>query len=166
MSVRNGETLVLAQRDARAEGGVRQVRVSPRGVVILRRFLGISMRILAPVETYRGVALAVDTAPNGGLSYRLSLAHQDADLEVVLVETADSRAVAADWTYWADYLNLPRLADENFSGDGRRGVAVFERRRNATIAKRRPRSCARRKPGEPARAATVFAGEREIICYE
>ena len=44
--------------------------------------------------------------------------------------------------------------------------APFKRPRNASVAKRRPRFLTRRKTGVPSRKNTVFAGEREIICYE
>ena len=160
------EAVMLSQHDARAEGGTRHVRVSRSEILILRRFAGVDMRILAPVAAYRGVALSVETARDGGLAFRVSLAHADPDLDVVLAETKDSDAVAADWSYWADYLALPRIAESDGEmrevGEGR---TTFARRRNA-VAKRRPRFLARRKCGEPARAGVVFSDEREIICYE
>ncbi|HYA79503.1 MAG TPA: DUF6101 family protein [Methylocystis sp.] len=160
------EAVMLSQHDARAEGGTRHVRVSRSEILILRRFAGVDMRILAPVAAYRGVALSVETARDGGLAFRVSLAHADPDLDVVLAETKDSDTVAADWSYWADYLALPRIAESD--GEMREvgaARATFARRRNP-VAKRRPRFLARRKCGEPARAGVVFSDEREIICYE
>lgn len=161
------EAVMLSQQDARAEGGLRHVRVSRRDILILRRFAGVDMRILAPVAAYRGVALSIETAQDGGLAFRVSLAHPDPDFNVVLAETTDCDAIAADWSYWAEYLALPRLAEED--GEMREVGArrsAFARRRNPAVAKRRPRFLARRKCGEPARAGVVFSGEREIICYE
>ncbi|BBU63664.1 hypothetical protein MSC49_35990 [Methylosinus sp. C49] len=161
------------QRDRRADGGQRQVRVGRRDILISRRFAGMSMMISVPVQAYRGVALDVEPSLDGGASYRLSLAHQDPDLDVVLTETADGGAISADWKYWASYLDLPRLAargGELETIDPRLGgVALREtiaRRKNATVIKRRPRFCARRKQGEGERMATVYQGEREIVCYE
>jgi hypothetical protein len=165
----NAEALMLAQHDARADGGVRHVRVRRRDILIMRRVAGVSMRILAPVAAYRGVALAVESAEDGGVAYRLSLAHSDPDFDVVLALTPDSRAVAADWAFWADYLSLPRLAQDKGAvrtlGENARNV-TFSRTRNGVVGKRRPRFLSRRKVGEPARAGVVFANEREIVCYE
>jgi len=161
------EDVMLSQRDPRAEGGIRYVRVSRREILILRRFAGVDMRIRAPVAAYRGVALSIETAQDGGLAFRVSLAHADPEFDVVLAETKDCDAIAADWSYWADYLALPRLAWED--GETREVVArrsAFARRRGAVAARRRPRFLARRKCGDPARAGVVFSGEREIICYE
>ncbi len=156
--------LMQAQSDARADGGVRQVRVTRSNILILRRLAGVSMRILAPVANYRGVSLAVEPAHKGGAAYRLLLAHrQDPDFDVVLAETLDAQAAAADWGYWADYLDLPRLADAQ--GEDKRPGRCERRRGGGLLAKRRPRFLNRRKCGEAGRVATVFA-EREIICYE
>jgi hypothetical protein len=156
------------QHDPRADGGRRVVRVTRNGVLIERRLKGVAMTIGVPFAAYRGVALAVEPEPaSGAAAYRLSLAHADPDLEVLLSETKDSGAAAADWKYWSFFLDLPRLSSENGEvspiSSAKRGAT---RRRSAAVAKRRPRFLARRKRGETARAAEVFCGEREIICYE
>jgi len=156
------------QHDPRADGGRRVVRVTRDGVLIERRLQGVAMTIGVPFAAYRGVALAVEPEPSSGVAaYRLSLAHADPDLEVLLSETKDSGAAAADWKYWSFFLDLPRLACEDGEVSpvpvAKRTVA---RRRGAAVAKRRPRFLARRKRGESARAAAVFCGEREIVCYE
>ena len=161
------------QRDRRADGGQRRVRVGRRDILISRRLGGMSMLISVPVRAYRGVALDVEPRRDGGASYRLSLAHDDPDLDIVLAETADGGAISADWKYWASYLDLPRLAARG--GDFETldprlgGVALGEtiaRRKNTSVVARRPRFCARRKEGDDARTATVHQGEREIVCYE
>ncbi len=160
---------VFVQRDQRADEGKRQVRVTSSDILIARRLAGISMMIAVPVAAYRGVALAIEAGNAGGAAYRLSLTHQDPDLEIVLAETQDSGAAAADWKYWASYLDLPRLAEEEGETravDGADREPNFSRRRNATVAKRRPRFLSRRNRGDLARAETVYSGEREIICYE
>ncbi len=160
----------LVQRDQRADEGKRQVRVTRNDIVIARRFAGIAMMVSVPVRAYRGVALAVETAAEGGAAYRLSLAHNDPDLDIVLAETRDSAAVAADWKYWSAYLDLPRLSEEDgkmLPIEAPKGASLaIERRRNAAVFKRRPRFLARRKTGEASRGETVFVAEREIICYE
>jgi hypothetical protein len=167
MPTTNAHALMLAQPDPRADGGVRHVRVTRSEVLILRRFAGVNMRILAPVAAYRGVALVVESAEDGGVAYRLSLAHADPDFDVVLAETPDSRAVAEDWSFWAEYLDLPRLAEEGGAGvvSGSPNV-TFSRVSNSVVAKRRPRFLARRKRGDAARTRVVFANEREIVAYE
>jgi hypothetical protein len=167
-SNRNG--VYSVQSDPRADGGRRQVRVTRNGVLISRRFAGVSMIITVPLAAYRGVALEVDSARDASAAeYRLSLAHADPDLEVVLCETKDGGAAAADWKYWACFLDLPRLAAENGEAwpiPGAEEKIVFPRRGNSSVAKRRPRFLARRKAGNPARTSLIFSDEREIICYE
>jgi hypothetical protein len=161
------------QGDRRADGGQRQVRVGRRDVLITRRLDGMSMLIRVPVDAYRGVALDVEARGDGGASYRLSLAHPDPDLDVVLTETADGGAVSADWKYWASYLGLPRLSakdGELETLDPRLGAVAsrgaLARRRNASVAQRRPCFAARRKTGETSRMETVHEDEREIVSYE
>jgi hypothetical protein len=159
------------QQDPRADGGRRVVRVTRNGVLIERRLKGVAMTIGVPFTAYRGVALAVEGEPASGFAaYRLSLSHADPDLEVLLSETKDSGAAAADWKYWSFLLDLPRVASQN--GEvaplpaRKRKTGLARRSNNATLAKRRPRFLARRKRGEAARAGQVFRGEREIIGYE
>lgn len=161
------------QRDRRADGGKRQVRVSRQDILIARRLAGIAMLISVPVQAYRGVALDIEPTAGGGASYRLSLAHDDPDLAVVLAETEDGGAVSADWRYWASYLDLPRLAGKEGAFeplDPRLGQVAapgpIARRRNSSVAQRRPRFAARRKTGIVGRMDRVHDGEREIICYE
>lgn len=157
------------QRDRRADEGKRQVSVTSKDVLIARRLAGISMFISVPVAAYRGVALDVRPSGNGGASYRLSLAHRDPDLDIVLTETEDAGAVPAEWTHWASTLELPRLAgkDGEFeTPDPRIGQAAapgaFARRRNGAVTKRRPRFLTRRKSGVVSRMNTLFEA-RDII---
>ncbi len=157
------------QRDARADEGTRMVRLTRGHIRISRRLAGISMTIVVPVATYHGVALGVETTCAGGAAYRLSLTNRDSDLDVVLAETTTADDASADWNFWASVLALPRLYSANGKAepvDRALRKAPFRRPRNATVAKRRPRFLTRRKTGVPSRKNTVFAGEREIICYE
>lgn len=162
---------VLVQRDWRADGGDRRVRVTSSSIHIARRFGGVNMRISVPVPAYQGVLLDLATGPDGVPSYRLLLAHRDRDLDVVLGETPDGWAAASDWAAWADWLGLPRLAPVEADGladadASRPAAAPAPRRGGSTVSRRRPRFLARRKTGDGARLAAVFADEREIVSYE
>ncbi|MEK4033642.1 DUF6101 family protein [Methylocystis sp. IM2] len=132
----------FVQRDWRADGGARRVRVTRRDILIARRFNGVDMKIAVPVPAYRGVLLDVAAGEAGAPCYRLLLAHRDRDLDVVLGETGDSTAAAADWKYWAAWLDLPRLAAEN--GDFAEvdapvcGAAAPGRRGGSSVRRRRP----------------------------
>ena len=157
--------------DAAADEGLRVLDLNRERVILRRALSAMRMAVNLPVAAYRGVALSVEPEPaSGAAAYRLRLSHADPDLEVLLSETKDSSAAAADWKYWSFFLDLPRLASENgevaplSAARGKR--CLLRRRNNASVAKRRPRFLARRKRGEPARAADVFRAEREIICYE
>jgi hypothetical protein len=159
------EETLLVQRDWRADGGARRVRVTRSGVLIARRVSGVDMMISVPLPAYKGVALDVVAGDDGAPRYRLSLAHRDGDLDVLLAETQDSCDAAADWKFWSSWLSLPRIEAAN--GDGSEaGPALRARRNNAAVWSRRPRFLTRRKGGDSARMTTVFAGEREIVCYE
>ena len=73
--------------------------------------------------------------------------------------------------YWAASFSLPRLIVEE-NGEAvelSQGnvVDLAARRRVGALTKdRRPRFLTRRKSGVVARMGEVFAGEREIVCYE
>ena len=92
---------------------------------------------------------------------------------MILTETRDGGAVAADWKYWASFLDLPRLSGKDGAVEPLQGPPagapakdMRARRRNVGVAKRRTRFARRRKQGDLARADAVFSGEREIVCYE
>jgi hypothetical protein len=160
---------LLVQRDWRADGGSRRVRVTRAGVLITRRFGGVDMRIAVPAPAYRGVALDVAGGGDGAPCYRLSLVHRDRDLDVTLLETDDSAIAAADWTDWADWLGLPRLAAGSADVveiDAGERPAPVPRRGGSALRRRRPLFLARRKTGDIRRLAAIFAGEREIIARD
>ena len=159
----------MTQSDRRADAGERRIKLTRDDVLISRRLAGISMLITVPITAYRGVALDVSANAAGSAAYRLSLAHRDPDLDIVLAETQDGGAIAADWKYWATYLNLPRLGGKDGDLEPVGAPAAIPVRRGAAAAAlkgRRSRFARRRKLGMTARAETVFADEREIICYE
>ncbi len=171
-TARRIEDSIYVQRDRRADGGARRVRMTREGVLIARRLSGVAMVISVPVNAYRGVALDVQPAEDGSPRYVLSLTHRDPDLDILLGETQDGGSVAADWRYWAAWLGLPRLAEEDgelraLDRPADEAVAAMARRRSdANVRKRRPRFLARRKAGDPSRTRMVHAEEREIISYE
>lgn len=163
------EETFLVQRDWRADGGDRRVRVTRADVLIARRFGGVKMRISVPVPSYRGVLLDRAAGEDGAPRWRLLLAHRDRDLDVVLDETADEGAAAAGWADWAAWFGLPRLAPagtESVDAAATARPAPAPRRGASAVRRRRPRFLACRKTGDAGRLAAVFAGEREIVCYE
>lgn len=163
---------VYVQRDRRADGGARRVRMTREDVLIARRLSGVAMVISVPVSAYCGVALEVQPGEDGSPRYVLSLAHSDPDLDVLLGDTQDFGAVAADWRHWAAWLGLPRVREEDgelqaLDGAAEEVVVAFARRRSESIVrKRRPRFLVRRKAGDSRRRKVVHAEEREIISYE
>jgi hypothetical protein len=167
---RRDEEDFLVQRDWRADGGSRRVRVTSSDILIARRFGGIDMRIQIPVPAYRGVFLDVLERADGAPSYRLLLAHADRDLDVLLDETGDCVAAAAGWRDWAARLGLPLLVatapESAAAGVSPVTGGPVPRRGGSPLRRRRPRFLMRRRTGETARMAAVFAGEREIVCYE
>lgn len=168
MMTRPVEGDFLVQRDWRADGGARRVRVTSSDILIARRFGGIDMRIQIPVPAYRGVFLDVLESADGAPSYRLLLAHADRDLDVLLDETGDCAAAAAGWRDWAARLGLPLLAATapDVVGASPALNSPVPRRGGSALRRRRPRFLMRRRTGETARMAAVFAGEREIVSYE
>ncbi|MBM3561967.1 MAG: hypothetical protein FJX48_02160 [Alphaproteobacteria bacterium] len=163
---------VYVQRDRRADGGARHIRMTREDVLIARRLSGVAMVISVPVSAYCGVALDVQPAEDGSPRYLLSLAHSDPDLDILLGESRDCGSVAADWRYWSAWLGLPRLTEEDgelraLNGPSEDAVAAAARRRcDANVRKRRPRFLARRQAGDPRQTKMVHAQEREIISYE
>jgi hypothetical protein len=160
--------LAFDMRDARADGCSRQVTLRRDSIVIARRLAGIDMRVNVPLSAYTGVALSVETHCDGSVSYRLMLAHRDADLNAVLFETDDDTNIVALWRAFARDLGLPGLV-ETAPGQFERADAGRHqpmRRRNAALTGRRPRFLSRRRMGRPSETPVVHADEREIVCYE
>lgn len=164
-----GERL-LTQRDRRADGGARQVRVTRGDILIARRFGGIEMMIAAPIKAYRGVGLVTLSDPQGDILYRVILVHRDADLDIVLGETRGTAEAQDDWRAWAAWFGLTRLAmlDEAWTtvaasgGQRPTGVSDALRRRSSWPERRRPSSRVRGKFGAAQQSAGVFGKEREI----
>ncbi|HEY8126530.1 MAG TPA: DUF6101 family protein [Methylocystis sp.] len=170
-TARRIEEKLFVQRDRRADGGARRIRVTRDGVLISRRFSGVSMVITVPVIAYCGVALEVQPADDGSPRYVLSLAHRDPDLDILLSETQDCGAAASDWRHWAAWLGLPRVTEgegalRSFEGVSEEIAASPRRRCETSLGKRRPRFFLRRKAGDSRRTKVVYGDEREIMSYE
>lgn len=91
-------------RDARAEGGERDVTLSADRVTIRRRYAGVRMKIGVPTRAYRGVVLSLEETASGHMCYRVTLRHADPDLSVVLTEAFDEGGVVEDLRDWARFL--------------------------------------------------------------
>jgi hypothetical protein len=164
-----GERL-LTQRDRRADGGARHVRVTRGDILIARRFDGIEMMIAAPVEAYRGVGLVTLSDPQGDILYRVILVHRDADLDIVLGETRDTAEAQDDWRAWAAWFGLTRLAvlDEAWTtvaasgGQRPTGFSAAMRRRPTSSERRRSSLRMREKQGVARQLTGLFGKDREI----
>jgi hypothetical protein len=160
---------VLTRRDQRADGGQRQITLRKQGVLISRHRDGVHMNIGVPAQAYQGVAINVDDTT---ARYRIVLLHRDAELGVVLNETADRYDALAHLQYWALYFDLPLFIErkagaleciEHSIDDLMCGSAHAHRRTGQMVAKRRGRFLTRRKPGQTERLDHVFSSEDEII---
>jgi len=149
--------------DPRADGRRRTVRLDGDKVAIHRVVAGVSMRVTVPTSAYRGVALSVVDARDGGFAYAIRLVHTDPDLAVTLAETRDDSDVQAEWRLWARALRLPAMVERVEGLDepdqqllGRVAVRPpSPRRRGKAILCRRPRFLARRKVGRPEHSVKV-----------
>lgn len=143
------DAFVLAGRlpDPRADGGEREVRLTPGGVRILRAVRGIKMRLWIPIEAYEFVLA------QAGEGWRVRLGHKDPDLSIVL--DPDAPALTEVWGAWA----------RRFSSRAP-SWAPQPRRRSMTLLKRRPRIFLRRKPGRRILPPKMLAPSREIISWE
>lgn len=147
--------------DPRAEGHVRHIAIEPECVRISRRYLGVAMRIAVPLEHYQGVVLSVEPDMNGVGFYRLSLAHPDPELSVILIESRDETMSAAAWRGWSLELGLPALVAGQKAAP--RAKAAPAARRSSPATRRRGRFARRRQLGGADRMGQSFEGEREII---
>ena len=143
--------------DARADGAVRDISFGREKIIIRRRLGGVDMKVDVPTNAYRGVVLSLVETTVGRTYYRISLAHRDPELAVVLEEAQDDRDIVAEWKAWANLLCLPKLIEREagvlVSEELRLGVVALGRgwklrRRGASLSKRRPRQPLRRKVGQ------------------
>jgi hypothetical protein len=135
---RTPESLVYCERDRRADGGVRTVRLDSRGVRIERALAGVKMRLAIPIEGYRGVILSREDKLERQF-YRLSLAHRDADLSVTLGQANDIARLVEQWSNWARFFAMPALLDENIGTPPTGRTRHRPNRRRVLVRAKRPR---------------------------
>lgn len=160
-----------AYRDPRADGGERDVTLTPGEVTIGRRLQGVRMKIRVPTHAYRGLVLDLQTLSSGRLCYTITLRHADGDLDVPLHETFEEPEALALWRAWAKHLAVPLLIARP---DGRLqrlapqtdGQHLDRRAQGVATRRSRGRFQRRRRIGGETGDAPSFKGEREIISYE
>jgi hypothetical protein len=156
------DALAHCAADSRADGGVRTVWLTPRGVRIERAVSGVKMRLVVPIEAYQGVLLTCQDTVERPLC-RIILAHSDPDLSVSLHQGADTPAILEIWQGWARFLSRPALC----AGTSvLHNAAACPRRRGVSLAKRRPRNLLRRRPARLAAPAKVLRVDRELFSWE
>lgn len=160
-----------AYRDPRADGGERDVTLTPGEVTIGRRLRGVRMKIRVPIQAYRGIVLELQTVASGRLCYTVTLRHADGDLDVALHETFEEPEAVAMWRAWAKHLSVPlflarpdgqlqRFAPQSHCEPcGRRAQGVATKRSRGRFQRRR-------RVGGQIADAPSHKGEREIISYE
>ncbi len=162
---RNPEGLAYCERDQRADGGTRTVRLNPRGVRIERALAGVKMRLAIPIQAYRGVVLSREDKLERQF-YRLSLAHSDTDLSVTLARANDIAALVDQWSTWARFFAMPALLDETIGTPPTRRATRRPSRRRVLIRARRPRARTRNRPAGLASAPKIISDERELFSRE
>jgi len=162
-----------AYRDSRADGGHRDVTLTPECVTISRRVAGMRMRIAVPTRVYRGIVLTLTETASGRLCHKVVLRHSDIELDVDLTETFDENEALVMWRGWGRYLGQP-IFIERAGGELERYVdpqavaapAPIPRRAGAQTRRSRGRFARRRRTGAIDPLAPVLRDHREIISYE
>jgi hypothetical protein len=145
--------LFFNARDERADGGLRQVEITPEHVIIRRSVQSIGMMLKVRVAEYFAITLrAAPAEDNMPGAWVLWLAHRDRSLSVPLYVSADAEEINRAGQDWSAYFNRPDLIETGGVGtmpgpsEFMADPAPRRRRRNA-IRNRRPRFLVRRKPG-------------------
>jgi len=147
--------------DARADGGIRHIRMSLRGIAIERQVAGVKMHLMVPIHSYEGVVLTCDEQR----LYRIALVHQDAELTIELHEAAESPAILTIWRSWADFFAKPALYRESPVAQKDLSSMAWAppRRRGLRLDERRPRFLKRRRCGRLDRLSTDYLGARDSV---
>jgi hypothetical protein len=172
----NTPAITLTLPDPRADDRRRRVELSRRQVVFRRTVGGVVMHLKVPISAFCGIALCVIETEQGEARYAVRLVHTDPEKCIQLVHGDAEAPMLEQWRGWLAFFGLPALlerelgryeAAESLARFGAlRCQTVRPRRRNAALANRRGRFGLRRKNGCLQRLTPVFAGEREIVCYE
>lgn len=142
-------------RDARADGGTRQVEINRDRVVLRRAVRGMRMAINVRVNDFLGIAVR-ETEDDGQM---LVLVHRDPSLSIPLLISADSDEIEQASGAWGEIFALPRIDED---AEQVREPAARRRRHNV-IKTRRPKILMRRRNGRMLSEMAVHRGEREII---
>jgi len=156
----------FAASDAAADGGLREIELHRRRIVVRRTLAGMRMALNLPISAFAGVGLRM---MEGHVA--IVLAHADPALALPLFHSSEGDNVVADWRSWGAMLGLPLLVeDETGWRDAypRLGCVRMERprprrRRRSVLKHRRPCILLRRPCGMLTAATRVYRGEREII---
>lgn len=141
-------------RDARADGGVRQVEINRDRVTLRRAVRGMRMAINVDVQEFLGIATRV--TDDGQM---VVLAHRDPSLSIPLLQSVDEPEIAQTATLWSEIFALP-LIDE----DARLARPPAARRRRHNVIKtRRSKMVLRRRCSNHLADMLVHRDEREII---
>jgi hypothetical protein len=141
-------------RDARADGGVRQVEISRDQIVLRRAVRGMRMAISVRVNEFQGIA--VREADDGRM---LVLVHHDPSLSVPLLVSTDSDEIQQACFIWGEIFALPCI--EEVAARSRKPVQ--RRRRHSVIKTRRPKILLRRRNGKGLFEMPIHRGEHEIV---
>lgn len=144
-------------RDARADGGIRQVEIDRDRITLRRAVRGMQMAINVRVDEFLGIALRATDA-----GWMLVLAHRDPSLSIPLLSSADNDEIERAAERWQEAFALPLIDEDDTKGTG----PASRRRRHNVIKTRRPRIMMRRRNGAAIAAMRVHRDEREIIAPE
>ncbi|WP_315835216.1 DUF6101 family protein [Bradyrhizobium prioriisuperbiae] len=144
-------------RDARADGGMRQVEISRDRVVLRRAVRGMRMAINVRVNDFLGIA--VREADDGQM---LVLVHRDPSLSIPLLVSTDDTEIEQACDAWGEIFALPRISEDT---EQVREPAPRRRRHNV-IKTRRPRILMRRRNNRLLSEMAVHRDEREIVARD
>jgi hypothetical protein len=139
------EILARTAADARADGGRRTILLAPRCVTIRRSLRGVKMRLLVPMDSYKGVVISREDYPSGAL-FSLRLWHRDPELSVTLLTSNNRGTSIKAWHRWAAYFAVPELIDcggfhrqftDTTQAGGKASVPVAARGRPGRLPKNR-----------------------------
>lgn len=147
--------------DSRADGGIRHIRMSSRGIAIERQVAGVKMHLMVPIHTYEGVVLTCDDQH----LYRVALVHPDTELTIDLHQAPESPAVLAIWRSWADFFAKPALYREPPVAQKELSSMAWSppRRRGLRLDERRPRFLKRRRCGRLDRISAERPGATDNL---
>jgi hypothetical protein len=73
---------------------------------------GVYAKQVFPLDSFRGVALGLNTAGDNDYCYTINLIHTDLDLKMPLYNSRNEDQVIERWQNWSQTLMLPALVEE------------------------------------------------------